>query len=199
MLDDRRRHGNHKTIDVQTSFLLSIWKDRNIAIFITSCYVFSFKSLCLLRKDVYKRQYKSCPIGWTHMIKVMIQATTLPIKCCGVSACTTASICMLNMVVKIVTESPVTDRMIYLIMGDWPIAIPNPIRQLQAVQRKSGTYAVWGVSFLSKSTVSNPVSYTHLVTALENLGFVYVTLDLKGFRSGSMDVGLNVWKFFDIK
>lgn len=31
-----------------------------------------------------------------------------------------------------------------------------------------------------------------IVTALENLGFVYVTLDLKGFRSGSMDVGLNV-------
>ena len=31
-----------------------------------------------------------------------------------------------------------------------------------------------------------------IVTALENLGFVYVTLDLKGFRSGSMDVGLSV-------
>ena len=31
-----------------------------------------------------------------------------------------------------------------------------------------------------------------IVTTLENLGFVYVTLDLKGFRSGSMDVGLSV-------
>ena len=29
-----------------------------------------------------------------------------------------------------------------------------------------------------------------LVRQLKELGFVYITLDLEGFRSGSMDVGL---------
>lgn len=40
-----------------------------------------------------------------------------------------------------------------------------------------------------------PVVLSHrkeLVSRLEALGFLYVTLDLKGFRSGSMDTGLNM-------
>ena len=30
-----------------------------------------------------------------------------------------------------------------------------------------------------------------IVSRLKEMGFVYITLDAEGFRSGSMDVGLN--------
>ncbi len=33
-----------------------------------------------------------------------------------------------------------------------------------------------------------------ITETLKNLGFTYITLDLEGFRSGSMDVGLDHWE-----
>lgn len=33
-----------------------------------------------------------------------------------------------------------------------------------------------------------------IVQNLKNLGFIYITMDLEGFRSGSMDIGLDVQK-----
>ena len=58
---------------------------------------------------------------------VFLILMTFPIRCSGVSLCTTASIWMLNMVEEIVVAVPAPDRIKYFIKGVLPQSIPAPI------------------------------------------------------------------------
>lgn len=78
-------------------------------------------------------------MGWAHMISVIMQAMTFPIRCSGVSLCTTASIWMLNMVEEIVVAVPAPDRIKYFIKGVLPQSIPAPISSVNTAQRIRNT------------------------------------------------------------